>query len=310
MQQNSLPREHLSRRSFLSLATAGALGTFSLSSCTEDPKSSMATTATEPANIALQLWTVRDALEQDVEGTLRRVAEMGYPAVETAFFPENISFQQAGLLLKEVGLSVCSIHCELPVDEKSKSDMLAMAEAYNCQRMVWHGWPEDARYKTADGTQTLIDVYHESLNFAQSNGLQFGLHNHWWEFEEHEPGHTPFMQLLDQLDKDIFFELDTYWIKVAGQDPAEIVGLSEHRAPLLHIKDGPAKWNDAMDKDEPEPMVAVGQGILNFPDVVTAANGHTEWMIVELDNCATDMMTAVAESYTYLTSNGLAKGLI
>jgi sugar phosphate isomerase/epimerase len=58
------------------------------------------------------------------------------------------------------------------------------------------------------------------------------------------------------LTPDIFFEIDTYWVKVAGQNPPEIVKKFGKRAPLLHIKDGPAKWNDSLPDDNPDPMVA------------------------------------------------------
>lgn len=266
--------------------------------------------ANDPADIALQLWTVREEIEKDAAGTLRRIAEIGYPAVETAFFPESISISQAGQLLKEANLGVCSMHGELPVNEENKAAMLKMAEAYTCTRMVWHGWPEDPRYQTAEGTKELADIYNECLHFAKTNGLTFGIHNHWWEFEEHEDGHSPYKTLSAALDPEIFFELDTYWIKVAGHNPADIVRLFGDRAPLLHIKDGPAKWTEALDQDNPEPMVAVGKGSQDFHNVVQAADSSTEWMIVELDNCATDMMTAVAESYTYLTGYKLAKGRV
>lgn len=293
------------RRSFLSLAAAGAVGALTTSACTNKEPTFMAKTQA-PATIALQLWTVREAIDQDPAGTLQRIAAIGYPAVETAFFPEGISISQAGELVSNAGLDVCSVHCELPVDNKHKDDMLAMAEAYKCNKMIWHGWPEDPRYKTVDGTKELVDIYHECASFAQSHGLAFGLHNHWWEFETHDEGHSPYEILLDSLDKDIFFELDTYWIKVAGHNPADVVKQFANRAPFLHIKDGPAKWHPSMDADEPEAMTAVGQGTQDFSSVVQAASGNTEWMIVELDNCATDMMTAVEESFVYLTENGLA----
>ncbi|MCK5328239.1 MAG: sugar phosphate isomerase/epimerase, partial [Candidatus Latescibacteria bacterium] len=72
------------------------------------------------------------------------------------------------------------------------------------------------------------------------------------------------------------------------------------RAPLLHIKDGPCT--------KEAPMTAVGEGVVDFRSIVEAAGETAEWMIVELDRCATDMMEAVATSYTYLIEEGLARG--
>ncbi|MGI9542157.1 MAG: TIM barrel protein [Cyclobacteriaceae bacterium] len=253
------------------------------------------------AQIGLQLWTLRKEIEKDLAGTLQKIAAIGFRGVETAFFPEDVTIQQAAKALRKAGLKVFSVHCELPIG-KQKDNILEMAEAYQCKRMVWHGWPEDPRYKTTDGIKELADIYNQAYSFAQSNGLQFGLHNHWWEFEVQAGGTYPYQTLLELIDENIFFEIDTYWAKVAGQDPAVIVGLWGKRAPLLHIKDGPG-IQDA-------PMVAAGKGVQDFPGIVAAAKGATEWMIVELDDCKTDMLQAVKDSYTYLTTKGLAKGKI
>lgn len=304
------------RRNFIKKSGVSALGLFlgnSFIACTKQEKQQLSQNQMDalpdPAPIAIQLWTVRDLIEKDAKGTLMKLADIGYQAVETAFFPKHISISQGAKLIEEAGLKVCSVHIELPKGEEKKP-VLEMAEAYNCKEMIWHGWPEEKRYKNLSGIEELADEFNEAHAFCASHELNFGLHNHWWEFETMIDGSLPFIRLRDMLHPDIFFEIDTYWAKVAGQNPAEILADFGSRAPFLHIKDGPAKWNEAMDKDEPDPMVAVGKGAQDFPEIVKAANGNTRWMIVELDNCATDMMTAVEESYKYLTTNNLAKGLV
>ena len=75
---------------------------------------------------------------------------------------------------------------------------------------------------------------------------------------------------------------------------------------MLHIKDGPARYTESLGKDEPEPMVAVGQGTQNFPRIVKAAKGNTQWMIVEMDATTIDVFQAVEESFNYLIDNKLA----
>ena len=291
------------RREFLNTTCLAALGAIALPS----QMSFRTGNKPQPANIALQLYTVRNEISKDIAGTLRKVAEAGYQTVETAFWPDSISIKQAGNHLKEAGLTVCSAHIELPVGDK-KAAMLEVAETFNCKKMVWHGWPEDKRYSTLDGTKQLVDIYNEANLFATSHGLQFGLHNHWWEYRNKVDGRYVYQVLMDSIDKDIFFEIDTYWVKVAGHDPATIVAEFGKRAPLLHIKDGPAKWSDSLPIDNPDPMVAVGKGTQDFPAIVKAANGNTEWMIVEMDRTATDVFAAISESYAYLVKNKLAKG--
>lgn len=298
---NALQR---TRRDFLKAIGAGAAA-LAVSGCRRaaERHPAMQSADEKPvAQIGLQLWTLRKEIEHDLAGTLQRVAEMGYAGVETAFFPEDVTVEQAGTLLRDLGLPVFAAHAEIPIDAQ-KDTMLAMAEAYDCDRMVWHGWPEDERYQTMDGIKRLAEIYNEALVFAQSNGLRFGLHNHWWEFQEIAEGGYPFYLIKDLLEPEIFFEIDTYWTKVAGLDPAQVVGDFGRQAPLLHIKDASVLSTDG-------PMVAAGQGVQDFSAVVRAANGATEWMIVELDDCETDMVEAVAQSYRYLTENGLARGTI
>ena len=263
---------------------------------------------TEIPNIALQLYTVRDQIKMDIAGTLKRIKAIGINHVETAFWPEGISLQQAAGHLKDAGLSVCSCHIELPMAD-NKNKFLETAAAFNCTKMIWHGWPEDKRYNTLQGTRELAALYNEASHFAKANGLQFGLHNHWWEFRNKVDDRFVYEVLLKELDPDIFFEIDTYWVKVAGHDPAAIVAAYGKRASFLHIKDGPAKWNDNLLTDNPDPMTAVGKGTQNFPAIAKAARGNTKWMIIEMDKTATDVVAAIDDSYQFLVKNKLAKSL-
>jgi sugar phosphate isomerase/epimerase len=293
------------RRKFLQMAAIAGLSTLVPGSKTFGFPGSRPEPA--PAKIGLQLYTVRNEMSKDIPGTLAKIAAMGFDSVETAFWPDQITLKQAAKYLKDAGLSVSSAHVALPIGDK-KSLMLETASAFDCKRMIWHGWPEDKRYSSLDGTKELIEIYNESNQFAKSNGLSFGLHNHWWEYRNQVGGRFVYEVLKESVDPDIFFEIDTYWVKVAGQDPAKIVAEFGNRAPFLHIKDGPAKWTDSLPLDKPEPMVAVGQGTQNFPAIVKAAHGNTQWMVVEMDLTATDVFIAIQESYDYLVKNGLARG--
>lgn len=296
-------KNKMQRRDFLQMTTMGALGSAVIPSLLQGCSDK---TAIVPPTIALQLYTLRNEIEKDIAGTLKRVADLGFKTVETAFWPKGISVKQAANYLKDAGLTVSSAHIELPVGDM-KAAFLETAAAMGCKKMIWHGWPEDKRYSSEDGTKELIAIYNEANHFARSNGLQFGLHNHWWEYRNKLGDRYVYELLLESAEPDIFFEIDTYWVKVAGHDPAKIVGTFGNRAPLLHIKDGPAKWSDSLPGDNPDPMTAVGKGSQNFPAITKAANGNTEYMVVEMDVTATDVFVALRESYDYLIQNKLAK---
>lgn len=280
-----------SRRSFLKVAGAAAVAATLPGTLRGAPRL---------PRIALQLYSIREAMAKDAPSALARVAAMGYRAVETAFFPEGWTLKKAAHLLADSGLHAVACHVEIPVGEH-KDAMLETAEAFGAELMVWHGWPEDPRYGTVDGIKELAEIYNEASAFAQANGLRFGVHNHWWELEEVPEGVRPWYILRDLVEPEVFFEVDTWWAKVAGMVPAQVVADFGSRAPLLHIKDGAILGEEG-------PMVAVGDGLQDFPSIAEAAGDATEYMIVELDDCDTDMFDALAKSYEFLTGTGLAAG--
>lgn len=250
------------------------------------------------APIALQLYTMRETLDQNLEAVLHQVAELGYIGVETAFFGPDVSFKTARRAIEAAGLTICSIHCELPIGAHQQA-VLTQAADLGAWRIVWHGWPEDPRYGSLAGIAALAEEYNLASQHAQAAGFSLGLHNHWWECGM-LAGKRVYQHLIERLDPAIFFELDTYWATVAGCDAPAVITELGPRVPLLHLKDGPGV-ND-------QPKLAVGSGVMNIPAVVAASRNHAEWLIVELDDYAGPMIDAVAASYTYLVSNRLAKG--
>ncbi len=94
--------------------------------------------------MGIQLYTLRTQLEADPRGTLRRLVEIGFAGVETAFFAGEFCRNRAAQLLKEFDLPVCAAHCALPVGGQEQ-DFLELAHTFQCQRVVWHGWPMDPR---------------------------------------------------------------------------------------------------------------------------------------------------------------------
>jgi sugar phosphate isomerase/epimerase len=128
-------------------------------------------------------------------------------------------------------------------------------------------------------------------------GLRLGYHNH-----DHElaplPDGTPALEVLAAaLDPAVLLEVDTYWAAVAGQDVPALLGRLGERVRYLHVKDGPVTRDD--------PMTAVGAGRMPVAEILAAA--PAAWHVVELDRCATDMMTAVGDSLAWLAARGLAQ---
>ena len=250
--------------------------------------------------LSVQLYTIRDDITKNLKQSFKRLADTGFKHVETAFLPEGISMQYAADILKELGLNVCSCHGEIPTKD-SIAFILTTAQTYDCQTTIWHGWPEDKRYGTLEGTRALIKMYNEGNKIAKDNGLRFGLHNHWWEYKHKVGGKLIYEVLDEELDEDVFFETDVYWVKVAGQDPGSMIQRLKHRIRLLHIKDGPAIYTDNLPLGDPEAMTPVGQGNLDIPAIVNACTADVEWLVVELDKSTIEVYEALKQSFEYLS---------
>lgn len=243
--------------------------------------------------IALQLYTVREACQQDFPATLRKVAEIGYKGVEFAGL-HGMSAAEVKKLIDDLGLEVAGSHSPLPNNDNIK-EIVEQERTLGATKIV-SGYGPD-QFKKADDIKWCADQFNQAVEVLKPTGIQLGYHNHWWEFNKID-GKLGLDLFLEQAPN-VFSELDVYWAATGGTDPAEYLKKLGNRAKLLHIKDGPAV--------EGEPHTAVGSGKVDIPAVI-AQGGNADYLIVELDACATDMMEAVEKSYHYLVGNGLAEG--
>jgi sugar phosphate isomerase/epimerase len=241
--------------------------------------------------IALQLWTIRDAMASDADQALGRVKVAGFSAVELAPLSSGLTSKRLAECLARHDLAVVSIHGELP-SSATIGQWTEISRACRCSKIVWHGWPRDPRFDSLSGVRDLISACNEAGEIARDRGLQFGMHNHWWEFEPVE-GDSPIRLFHESLHPDIFWQLDVYWAQTAGVDPAEMLTNLLPRIGSLHWKDGPAVHG--------EPMTAIGQGKVDVPRILHALRRTVDW-VIELDECATDPLVAAQESRAYLES--------
>jgi sugar phosphate isomerase/epimerase len=238
--------------------------------------------------IALQLYSVREQMTKDFENTVRRVAEIGYDGVEVAALPDSVKVADAKVFFDELGLTVVGAHSPLPLD-KAQEAVLETLAALGRPYLVCP-WLNPATYfRSKEGVEQACVLLNRANTIARDAGMTLLYHNHWFEFETFG-GDLAFVLMAECLDASIGLEVDTYWVRVAGLDPVKILRDLGDRAPLLHIKDGPGTVEAA--------MTAVGAGIMDVPAILEVAS--PEWLIVELDRCDTDLMTAVEESYAYL----------
>jgi sugar phosphate isomerase/epimerase len=238
---------------------------------------------------------VRDELVADPAGTLKHLASIGYLGVEAVLLP-GLDAPHLRNLCEEAGLQLIAAHLPLPVHDqaaKSIDDALAL----DLDVLVVTPGPE--RWQDIDTLSSYATEINEAAVRARSFGLRLGYHNHDWEFAKLADGRVAYDAFLELVDPDLVLEIDLYWAAVAGEHLPSLMSRLGTRVELLHVKDGLV--------DPAEPMVAVGDGVVDVPAALTAATA-ARWHIVELDSCAGPIMTALERSYDFLTGNELSRG--
>jgi sugar phosphate isomerase/epimerase len=246
--------------------------------------------------ISVQLYSLREEAKKGLAPILERLGRIGYAGVEPASL-HDLSPDAFNKCLGAAGLVVSSGHTGLPKPDQV-NEVLDLHQAIGNKDLVVAFLPPD-KFVDADGVKTCADRLNAFSEKARARGISIGYHNHWWEFQNKIGNETAHAMLFRLLDPSVFAEVDTYWAKVGGIDPAKAVANLGERAKLLHIKDGPAKNHE-------EPMTAVGEGAMDVGAIAKASKA--KWHVVELDQCATDMFTAIEKSHRYLTSHGYATG--
>lgn len=246
--------------------------------------------------ISIQLYTVRDLAAKDFIGVLKEIAGIGYKAVEFAGL-QGKTAAEIRKVIDDLGIGVSSAHCPL-VTKENVNEAVDTAKTLGYEMVISGFGPNE--FKTVDTIKASAEKFQQAAELLKPHGLKMGYHNHWWEFDKVDGkyGYEHFFKLAPA----VFSELDVYWCcNFNTVDVPAIVKKYKKNLPVLHIKDGP------LVKDQPH--TAVGKGKMNIPAIIAAANPKVlQYVVVELDACATDMMQAVRDSYTYLVGQKLAEG--
>jgi len=240
--------------------------------------------------VGLQLYTVRDLMKADFEGTLAAVAKLGYKEVEFAgYFGRTPG--QVKEALKAAGLSAPSAHVPLPPGNSEWSGTIQTAAEIGLKYLVVPSVPKEQRTTLADWQQ-LAKRFNELGEATRKHGIRFAYHNHEYEFVM-TGERLPYVVLLEETDRSLVeFEMDLFWIRKGGQDPVAYFKRFKGRFPLVHVKD--------MTLDGQ--MVDVGAGIIDWKAIYAARKeaGIKHWF-VEHDE-PKDPMASLAASYTYMAN--------
>ncbi len=244
--------------------------------------------------IGLALYTIRDKMKTpaDYSRCLARVKEIGYEGVEGSAIDAIIEVKEYAKILAGEGLLCCSSHAG-EGDLRGRLDtVVANAKQLGCAAIVFP-WL-DQKYWNEAGVRSIAAFLDETGGRLRMEGLHFLYHNHHVEFNR--VGNKTILEMIYELTdaKNVWAELDTYWVQHGGGDPVKWIGRMKGRTQHLHCKDKAMLGADCV-------FAEVGEGNLDWPKIIKAARKvGVEWFIVEQDTSRRDTLESAAMSFKAL----------
>jgi sugar phosphate isomerase/epimerase len=255
----------MNRRKFISTSIAA---TFAASHT-----SWAADSARKIDRIGVQLYTVRDAMKTDFEGTIAKVAAIGYKEVEFAgYFGRSPKDVRA--ILDKNGLASPSVHMDYATVEMMWPKALETAHTIGHSYIICP-WIDEKQRVEPGGWKRAADLFNRAGEASKKAGIQFGYHNHSFEFDPADSlgGKLPYDFFLAETDpKLVIMEMDLCWISVAGKDPLTYFDKYPGRFPLVHVKD----WvKDASSSSGYQG--AMGQSVKYGGRMADVGQGSVDW---------------------------------
>lgn len=239
-------------------------------------------------NYGLQLYSVRDITEKDLESAIRTVAELGYSSVEMAGFFGH-SAEEVRKMLDGIGVTLAGTHSsDFELSEEKIEDTIAYHKALGNKNYIIPA----VDFSTPEKIEAFVSLVNNALPRLAEAGITLAYHNHSAEYLTH----TPEGCFLDTLEKrtNIRFEIDTYWAWNAGRSPTEEMKRLGDRLILIHLKDG-LRGGEGK---------ALGEGEVPLSEIIAAAEMLGVPMVVESETLDPTGPEEVKRCIEYLKKNG------
>jgi len=241
-------------------------------------------------NYSVQLYSVRDAVADDLQGAVARLAEIGFENVEPYAFAERTDEYERAFAAS--GISAPSGHAAV-IDSDEPDRIFEAAARLGIGTVIDPLIPAE-RWQSVDDIARTAARVNELAARAATFGLGFGYHNHAWEIATRIDGRPALHAFVDRLDAGVRLEIDTYWATIGGADAPELLrGLAE-RVGFIHVKDGPIS-------DDVTTQLPAGQGAVDVAGVLAAAPQALR--VVEFDSYSGDVFAGIAASLAWLAEN-------
>ena len=245
--------------------------------------------------VALQLYSVRHEMAEDVPGTLKAVAEMGYEGVDFAGYHDT-SAEDLRAILDDLGLRMGGTHLQLDAllgDELART--IEFEQTLGNPYLVVASVPE-ARRESRDAWLETCELLNGVAATLGPLGMYTGYHNHGWEFQQEFDGEHGWDIVARNTVEDVIMQLDTGNAMSGGGDPVELLERYPGRGRTVHLKD----WS----ADKPGQIV-LGEGNSDWDAIFALCEAEgTEWYIIEQVSKAHAPLECVAQSLANLRVMG------
>jgi sugar phosphate isomerase/epimerase len=275
------------RRDFIKKSAAGTIGILGLSLFAASP---FRQDDRKKSGVGLQLYTIRDAMGEDVAGSLKKVSEMGYKYLELAKFARGKFYGFAPVefkkMVNDLDMEALSSHTQVEASGINLDNAKKMADAHAELGVKYciQPWINDPD-RNIESYKRMIAEWNKVGEIMKNVGIQFGYHNHNFEFANLN-GVVPYYDIfLKEMDPALItMELDLYWATKAGQNPVEMFSKYPGRFQLLHFKDM-ARRSDPFFTIIKDDITSVGSGLIDFRSIWAAREtAGAKYLFVEDDN--------------------------
>jgi len=233
----------------------------------------------------IQLYSVRDVLPEDMEGTLQKISAMGYRFVEFAgFFGKSARDVKA--MLDRYDLRISGTHTGWQEIVENWEETVAYHKAIGNKHIIIPG----AELGTKEQIEAFVETVNDIQPKLQKEGIRLGYHNHDFEFKANTDGIVPYDEIVGRTN--IYLEIDTFWAYAGGKDPVEMMEALKERLIFIHIKDGYENGDG----------VPLGLGTAPVKAVYQKAEGMGIPMVVESETLNPDGLTEAKTCIDFLIS--------
>ena len=266
-------------------------------------------TVTHPKTsaIGLQLYTLKDIIRDDVGGTLKKVADIGYKELEAYSYSDgkifDLPYPEFKSMVSDLGMRIISGHYGTgQLNPEVKGTLLngweaAVADARDAgQDYMVIAWLHPDERKSIDDYKRVCALINEGAATCRNMGITLAYHNHEFEFDLLED-QVPYEVMLQELDQSVLLELDIYWSTFSGVSALDLFKKYPGRFPLWHVKD--------MDKTDRTHNTDVGTGSVDFPAIFMAAQeAGMKHFFLEQEWFAGHQVDSITKGYQYLRTIG------